>query len=95
MSVKTIVVTAPHHVLGAEPFAVLSSYSGKTEASIKNHVEAVFGRDYALGGLVSLKQLGLVEFPLNSTHKIIKSEVQTAVVKYLKSIDSSTPYQLH
>ena len=84
MSVKTIVVPAPHHVLGAEPFAVLSSYNGKTEAQIKDHVRAVFGRDSALGGLASLKQLGLAEFPVNLTHKIIKSEVQTAVVKHLE-----------
>lgn len=84
MSLKTIVVSAPHHVLGTEPFAVLSSYNGKTEAQIKDHVRTVFGRDYALGGLASLKQLGLVEFPLNSTHKIIKSEVQTVVAKHLK-----------
>jgi hypothetical protein len=86
VSVKTIVVPAPHHVLGAEPYAVKSSYNGKTEAQIKDHVRAVFGRDYALGGLASLKQLGLVEFPLNPTHKIIKSEVQIAVMKHLKRI---------
>lgn len=81
--IKTIVVPAPHYVLGAEPFAVLSSFNGKTKAQIKEHVRAVFGRDYALGGLASLKEVGLVEFPLNQTHKIIKSDVQTAVLKYV------------
>ncbi|KAI0595128.1 hypothetical protein F4775DRAFT_605405 [Biscogniauxia sp. FL1348] len=81
---QTIVVPAPHHVLGAEPFAVLSTYNGKTEQQIKDHVRAVFGRDYALGGLASLKQLELVEFPLNPTHKIIKSEVQSAVLRHIK-----------
>lgn len=88
MFVKTIVVPVPHQVLGAEPFAVLSSYNDKTEGQIKDHVRAVFGRDYGLGGLASLKQLGLVEFPLNPTHKIIKSEVQTAVVKHLERISA-------
>lgn len=86
MFVKTIVVPVTHHVLGAEPFAVLTSYNDKTEGQIKDLVRAVFGRDYGLGGLASLKQLGLVEFPLNPTHKIIKSEVQTAVVKHLERI---------
>ncbi|KAI1504053.1 hypothetical protein F5X99DRAFT_416845 [Biscogniauxia marginata] len=81
---QTIVVPAPHHVLGTEPFAVLSTYNGKTELQIKDHVRAVFGNDYALGGLASLKQLELVEFPLNPTHKIIKTEVQGAVAKHLK-----------
>ncbi|KAL8792405.1 MAG: hypothetical protein Q9195_005019 [Heterodermia aff. obscurata] len=83
---QTIVVAIPHHVVGAEPFAVLSSYNGKTGMEIKDHVRAVLGRDYALAGLASLKQLELVDFPLNQTHKIIKSEVQTAVMKYLERV---------
>ena len=74
---------APHHVLGSEPFAVLSSFNGKSAAEIKAHVRTAFGRNYALGGLASLMQLGLQEFPVNSTHKIIKSEVQLTVLKHL------------
>jgi 4-coumarate--CoA ligase len=73
-------------VLGAEPFAVLSSYHGKTKAEIKDHVRTTLGEDYALGGLATLKQLGLLEFPLNPTHKVIKSEVHAAVLQYLKRI---------
>jgi hypothetical protein len=85
--VKTIVVPAPHHVLGSEPFAVVSSYNGKSEAQIKAGVLAALGKDYALGGLASLKQLELVEFPLNQTHKVIKSEVQEAVEKYIARLE--------
>lgn len=70
----------PHHVLGAEPFAVLSSFNGRTETQIKEHIKAEFGKDYALGGVASLKEIGMVEFPVNQTHKIIKSEVQAAVM---------------
>lgn len=87
---KTIVVPIPHPILGAEPFAVLSSYNGKTETMVKDHVRVALGRDYALGGLASLKQLGLVDFPLNPTHKIIKSEIQTAVMRQLKIIPNKT-----
>ncbi|KAH8807228.1 putative amp dependent CoA ligase [Xylogone sp. PMI_703] len=86
---QSIVVPTPHHVLGTEPFVTLRSLNGKTEAQIKDHVRAVFGRDYTLGGLVTLKQLGLAEFPLNPTHKIIKSEVQAAVLKYLETVSGS------
>jgi hypothetical protein len=86
LGVKTIVVPAIHHVLGYEPFAVLSSYNGMTKEQIKEHVRTVFGKDYALRSLASLKQLGLVEFPLNLTHKIIKSEVQAAVVRHLERV---------
>ncbi|KAK8022711.1 hypothetical protein PG993_013478 [Apiospora rasikravindrae] len=84
LGVQTVVVPVPHHVLGAEPFAVVSSYGeGKTEAEIKAHVRSALGRDYALAGLASLKQLGLVEFPLNQTHKVIRSELRSVVLKHL------------
>ncbi|KAK3370056.1 putative amp dependent CoA ligase, partial [Podospora didyma] len=81
---QTIVVPVQHHVLGHEPFAVLSSYNKKTEQQIKAHVREALGKDYALGGLASLEQLYLAEFPVNATHKVMKSEVEDAVVKYLK-----------
>ncbi|KAH6843310.1 putative amp dependent CoA ligase [Chaetomium sp. MPI-CAGE-AT-0009] len=83
VGVPATVVAIPHYALGDEPFAVLGSLKGKTETQVKSHVRAVFGKDCALGGLASLDQLGLVEFPLNPTRKIMKSEVRKAVIKYL------------
>lgn len=77
-----------HPVVGFEPFAVLASFSGKTEDQIKQHVRDVFGKDYALGGLASLKDLGLLEFPVNQTHKIVKSKVQEEVEKYLSILSA-------
>ena len=65
---------------------MLSSFNGKTEAQIKDHIGNAFDRSYALGGLASLKQLGLVEFPLNATHKVIKSEIESAVMRHLGRI---------
>ncbi|KAK4141043.1 uncharacterized protein C8A04DRAFT_31362 [Dichotomopilus funicola] len=81
---QTVVVATPHPVLGSEPFAVLHSLQRKTEASIRAHVKKTLGENYALGGLVTLEQLELVEFPLNATHKVVKSEVQAAVLRYLE-----------
>lgn len=66
---------------------MLSDYNGKTEDEIVRYVRNVFGGDYALGGLISLKQLGLHEFPINPTHKIIKSEVRMAVMRHLSRGD--------
>ncbi|KAF2691139.1 putative amp dependent CoA ligase [Lentithecium fluviatile CBS 122367] len=85
---QTVVVAAPHPVIGAEPFAVVDSFANASAEQIKEHIRAVLGRDYALGGVACLKQLGLVEFPVNATHKIIKSEVQEAVLKHLKRISA-------
>ncbi|KAI0536945.1 putative amp dependent CoA ligase [Xylaria digitata] len=82
--VQAVVVSIPHHVLGAEPFAVISSFpAGKTEMQIKEHVCRALDKDYALAGLASLKQLGFVDFPINQTHKVIRSEIRQAVLKYM------------
>ena len=42
------------------------------------------GQDYALGGLLSLKQIRLHEFPVDATRKMTKFQVSTAVMEYLK-----------
>ncbi|KUL89732.1 hypothetical protein ZTR_00416 [Talaromyces verruculosus] len=85
---QTIVVPITHPVVGHEPFAVLGSYNGKTHEQIKEHVRSVFGKDYALGGLASLKELGLLEFPVNQTHKIVKSKVQEDVERHLSRLSA-------
>jgi 4-coumarate--CoA ligase len=77
-----------HPVVGHEPFAVLGSYNGKTQEQVKEHVRSVFGKDYALGGLASLKELGLLEFPVNQTHKIVKSKVQEDVERHLSRLSA-------
>ncbi|KFA71120.1 hypothetical protein S40288_04511 [Stachybotrys chartarum IBT 40288] len=76
---QTIVVPVSHPVLGAEPFAVLGSYNGKGKEEIQGHIRTALGKDYALGGVASLEEIGLSHFPVNPTHKIMKSKVQTAV----------------
>lgn len=43
------------------------------------------GQDDALGGLLSLKQMRLHEFPADATRKITKVEVQTLAMKYFIS----------
>ncbi|EED13322.1 AMP dependent CoA ligase, putative [Talaromyces stipitatus ATCC 10500] len=57
---QTIVVPIRHPIVGYEPFAALNSNNGKTQDQIKEHVRIAFGKDYALGGIVSLKELGLL-----------------------------------
>ncbi|KAI0972472.1 hypothetical protein F4678DRAFT_471972 [Xylaria arbuscula] len=82
--VQAVVVCIPHHVFGAEPFAVLSSFpAGMTEMQIKEYVCKALGKDYALAGLASLKQLGFINFPINQTHKVVRSELREAVLKLM------------
>lgn len=77
---QTIVVPAG----SAGPFLVINSYVGKSDVEIKDHVRAALGPDYVPGGVASLEQLGLADFPVNKTRKIIRSEVQQAVLNLLK-----------
>lgn len=46
---------------------------------IIQHVKRCLGKEYTLSGVASLAQVGLKEFPVNATHKIIKAEVQMVV----------------
>ncbi|KAJ0120548.1 hypothetical protein J7T55_015277 [Diaporthe amygdali] len=81
---QTVVVPVHHHVLGAEPFAIFSSYNGKSQNQIKDHIRKTLGKGYALGGAASLEQLGLYGFPLNSTHKVDRAQIQVAVDSFTK-----------
>jgi len=64
---------------------VLSDFNSKNEAEVKSNVLLTLGSDYALGGVLSLRQIGLHQFLVNATHKIMKSEVQGAAIAHLKS----------
>ena len=65
------------------PIAVVSDLTDKTEDQIRSHVVDVLGQDYSLDRILSLRQLGLSKFPVNATHKVVRSEVQRAVAAYL------------
>ncbi|CAK3806586.1 4-coumarate-- ligase 2 [Lecanosticta acicola] len=69
------VVAWPHVTLGAEPMAILDGMHGKTQDEIKQEVLSRFGEAYTMGPIVTLKQLGLEEFPSNATGKIMKFEL--------------------
>lgn len=74
-------VGRPHPTLGQEPFAILQSFNGKSEADLSAHVVAMYGPDWVLGGAIELKELGLETFPLNPTGKIQKLDLLTALAK--------------
>ncbi|KAK0644861.1 4-coumarate--CoA ligase 2 [Lasiodiplodia hormozganensis] len=83
---KTSVIAVSHPLLGQVPFAVLSSLNGKTQKEIKSYILRTLGKGYALGGLATLEEVGLSEFTVNATHKIVRSEVEKAVQRsYVKA----------
>lgn len=75
----------PHETLGQQLFAVLSGTGAKKPSDIKHHVRDTFGGQYELDDVLLLKQIGLEKFPVNATHKIMKPDVQKAVMKFLES----------
>ncbi|RYP41572.1 hypothetical protein DL767_000914 [Monosporascus sp. MG133] len=81
---QACVVAVPDSSLGHEPFAVLSSLNGFTKEQIGSHVTRMLGTEYRLRGVVSLKQIGLLAFPVNATHKVVKFKVQKAVMELIK-----------
>ncbi|KAF2196412.1 putative amp dependent CoA ligase [Delitschia confertaspora ATCC 74209] len=81
---QCVVVPIPHHDKGDAPLVVLRSYNGKSEEEIRSHSLEVLGQNYELADMASLKQLGLKEFPVNATHKVIKSKVREVAMNYLR-----------
>lgn len=51
---------------------VVESFNDKTANKVKQHVVDVFGDVSALGGACTLAQLGMSQFPLNATGKVMK-----------------------
>ncbi|KAH7303303.1 hypothetical protein B0I35DRAFT_446937 [Stachybotrys elegans] len=80
---QTCVVAIPKPPLGQEPFAVVSDLDGFAVDQVINHVRETLGERHGITGVASLKEIGLDRFPVNATHKIVKSEVQKAVFEYM------------
>lgn len=73
----------PHPELGQEPFAVVRDLGSKTKDEVKAQIVNIFGVDEALGGVATLKELGLDDFPRNATDKILKRDLEGPVADYL------------
>jgi hypothetical protein len=77
------VVAIPSAKQGYRPFAVVSDLNGRLCDQINTEVKWVLGEEYALAGVATLQQLELDAFPVNATHKVVKFEVQKAVMNFL------------
>ncbi|KAI0841397.1 acetyl-CoA synthetase-like protein [Hypoxylon sp. FL0890] len=82
---QACIVAVPNPLLGHEPFAVVENFNGFTQEEITRHVTHMFGEEYRLGGVISLEQIALSKFPVNATHKVMKLDVQKAVLAYISS----------
>lgn len=53
-----------------------------TDQQIKEQVVEKFGAEHALGGVVSIEQLGLHDTPLNASGKVQKLDLIKALSSY-------------
>lgn len=63
----------------------MRSLEGTTTEDVAHHVKRYLGKEYILAGVASLEQVGLRDFPVNATHKIIKGELETVIRGMIKS----------
>lgn len=82
---QAVAISVTSESQGEQLFAVLRSLASNSPGDINRHIEKMLGKQYVLDGLLTLEQLGLAAFPVNATHKIMKSEMKTALLKYLQS----------
>lgn len=76
------VVAASYPELGQEPFAVPSRRTDKSDERIRAHVLDMFGKENALACIATLENLGLVDFLVSATAKILKFEFEKRVADY-------------
>lgn len=65
-------------------FAVLRAPTGIDKARIETHVQQSVGHPCLLDGVLTLHDLGLDDFPINATSKILRTAVAIAVVNYVE-----------
>lgn len=80
---KATVVAIPHEGMSHEPFAVIDDLSRKSEDEIKRSILGALGAYYVPARLLTLREIGLNKVPVNATHKIVKPEVQRALIRHL------------
>ena len=54
-----------------------------TREEIAQEVVAKFGEEYAIGGVLTLEELGFTEYPTNASGKMVKWKLQEAALYHL------------
>ncbi|KAJ2892510.1 hypothetical protein MKZ38_009694 [Zalerion maritima] len=82
--IATQVVGAPDGVSGEVPIAVVES-RGRVDKSLIAKTALSLGKMYALGGILSLGDLGIDSFPMTASGKARKQTLKELVVTFLSS----------
>lgn len=73
----------PDKMYGAKAIVVIkatpTNSSPEIREEMKNSVPKFLGPDYMVGGVVFLSELGLSDWPTNSSHKVVKKDIVDAI----------------
>jgi hypothetical protein len=68
------------------PFAIIERFPiGITEADVKEACIRATSGTHAMGGVLSLEQVGMERWPITAAGKVSKPELQRAALQYLKT----------
>jgi 4-coumarate--CoA ligase len=81
----TSVIGWPHPEMGEAPLMIVEDLNGNTVDEVKEEVLKKFGGEYALEYVVTFKQLGMQKWPINTTGKILKTELRSKVEAFFDS----------
>jgi 4-coumarate--CoA ligase len=75
----------PDEYLGEAAYAVVKKRNERSKENIIELVKSSLGSNYVLDGVLTLKELGLSEFPVNPTFKVMRDVLQQSVLQALRS----------
>ncbi|KAH7027017.1 hypothetical protein B0J12DRAFT_584603 [Macrophomina phaseolina] len=82
--IQTCVIGIPAPIYGELPYAVVEKLpQGTTPSYFARVVLEKMGRDYAIGGVLTLKQLGLMAWPRNGRNKVMKLVLKSSALERL------------
>ncbi|EKG09634.1 AMP-dependent synthetase/ligase [Macrophomina phaseolina MS6] len=82
--IQTCVIGIPAPIYGELPYAVVEKLpQGTTPSYFARLVLEKMGRDYAIGGVLTLKQLGLMAWPRNGRNKVMKLVLKSSALERL------------
>jgi len=91
MNGQTQVVAVPDPIAGELPFVVTANSAPGNLATIREHILERMGPEYVPGGVFSLQELGLEDFPKTVSGKVQKSKLAAIVTEKKAKNDAENP----
>jgi len=91
MNGQTQVVAVPDPIAGELPFVITANNAPGNLTIIREHILEQMGPEYVPGGVFSLQELGLEDFPKTVSGKVQKSKLAAIVTRKKATNDAQDP----